>query len=72
MQAGRKNRSDRLALESGAAERRYRAAAEDLGFLGMFAGLDMPGPSTLTRQRLGWQPQEIGLIADTEANYFAD
>lgn len=90
----------RLALESGAAEPRYHAAAEEgipfrmiaeaigrrldlpvvsktpeeaaahFGFLGMFVGVDMPASSTLTQQRLGWKPREIGLIADMEANYF--
>jgi nucleoside-diphosphate-sugar epimerase len=36
------------------------------GWLGMFAGFDMPASSALTRQRLGWQPTGPGLIADLE------
>jgi nucleoside-diphosphate-sugar epimerase len=36
------------------------------GWLAMFAGLDMPASSALTRQRLGWHPTGPGLIADLE------
>jgi hypothetical protein len=37
----------------------------------MFAGLDMPASSALTRQRLGWTPTGIGLIADIgQPGYF--
>jgi nucleoside-diphosphate-sugar epimerase len=36
------------------------------GWLGMFAGFDMPASSALTRQRLGWNPTGPGLIADLE------
>jgi nucleoside-diphosphate-sugar epimerase len=36
------------------------------GWLAMFAGLDMPASSALTRQRLGWRPTGSGLIADLE------
>jgi nucleoside-diphosphate-sugar epimerase len=36
------------------------------GWLAMFAGLDMPASSALTRQRLGWRPTGPGLIADLE------
>jgi nucleoside-diphosphate-sugar epimerase len=42
-------------------------AAEHFGWLGFFAGMDMPASSTLTRQRLGWHPrQKAGMIADLE------
>jgi nucleoside-diphosphate-sugar epimerase len=37
------------------------------GWLGMFAGLDMPASSAQTRRRLGWEPTGPGLIADLEA-----
>jgi nucleoside-diphosphate-sugar epimerase len=36
------------------------------GWLAMFAGVDMPASSALTRQRLGWHPTGPGLIADLE------
>ena len=37
----------------------------------MFAGLDNPTSSTLTRQLLGWQPSHVGLIDDlTHGHYF--
>ena len=36
------------------------------GWLAMFAGLDAPASSALTRQRLQWQPRERGLLADLE------
>ncbi len=41
-------------------------AAAHFGWLAMFAGLDMPASSALTRQRLGWRPTGPGLIADLE------
>jgi nucleoside-diphosphate-sugar epimerase len=39
-------------------------AAGHFGWLGMFAGLDMPASSEWTRERLGWRPTGPGLIAD--------
>jgi nucleoside-diphosphate-sugar epimerase len=36
------------------------------GWLGMFAGLDMPASSAQTRRRLGWEPTGPGLIADLD------
>jgi nucleoside-diphosphate-sugar epimerase len=39
-------------------------ANEHFGFLGLFAGMDMPASSTLTQQRLNWRPTHRGLIAD--------
>jgi nucleoside-diphosphate-sugar epimerase len=41
-------------------------AAAHFGWLAIFAGLDLPASSALTRQRLGWQPTGPGLIADLE------
>jgi hypothetical protein len=32
----------------------------------MFAGLDMPASSELTKMELGWEPTGPGLIADLE------
>jgi nucleoside-diphosphate-sugar epimerase len=36
------------------------------GWLGMFAGLDMPASNAQTRARLGWSPTGPALIADLE------
>lgn len=41
-------------------------AQAHFGWLGMFAGLDMPASSALTRQRLRWNPTGPGIIADLE------
>ena len=41
-------------------------AAEHFGWLGIFAGIDGPASSRLTRERLGWRPVGPGLIADLE------
>jgi len=46
-------------------------AGDFYGPLAMFAGLNMPASSALTRQRLGWKPAGIGLIADiSQPGYF--
>lgn len=46
-------------------------AAEHFGFLGHFAGLDCPASSQRTRELLGWQPKQPGLISDIDRpNYF--
>jgi nucleoside-diphosphate-sugar epimerase len=47
-------------------------AAAHFGWLGMFAGLDMPASSALTQERLGWHPTEPGLIADLEKMQYAE
>jgi nucleoside-diphosphate-sugar epimerase len=42
-------------------------AAGHFGWLGFFAGVDMPASSTLTQQRLGWHPtQKAGMIDDLD------
>lgn len=41
-------------------------AQAHFGWLGMFAGRDLPASSALTRERLGWHPTGPGLIADLE------
>jgi nucleoside-diphosphate-sugar epimerase len=48
-------------------------AQAHFGWLGMFAGMDLPASSALTRKRLGWRPTGPGLIADLEQmRYFAN
>ncbi len=42
-------------------------AGAHFGWLGLFAGHDMPASSEQTRRKLGWQPVGPGLIADLEA-----
>jgi nucleoside-diphosphate-sugar epimerase len=42
------------------------------GWLTMFAGLDMPASSALTRERLGWRPTGSGLIADLEQMRYSE
>ncbi|HVI07124.1 MAG TPA: SDR family oxidoreductase [Candidatus Binatia bacterium] len=39
-------------------------AQAHFGWLAMFAALDMPASSALTRQKLGWKPAGPGLISD--------
>jgi nucleoside-diphosphate-sugar epimerase len=42
-------------------------AADHFGWLGFFAGMDMPASSALTQQRLGWHStQKAGLIDDLD------
>jgi nucleoside-diphosphate-sugar epimerase len=46
-------------------------APAHFGWLAMFAMIDAPASSTLTQQRLGWRPREIGLLADIgQPGYF--
>lgn len=42
-------------------------AAEHFGWMAMFAGLDFPASSAITRKVLGWNPTGPGLIADLDA-----
>lgn len=46
-------------------------AGEHFGWMAMFAGLDMPASSALTRERLGWRPTGPGLLADLDRAQFA-
>lgn len=41
-------------------------AQAHFGWLGMFAGMDLPASSAQTQERLGWRPAGPGLIADLE------
>jgi nucleoside-diphosphate-sugar epimerase len=45
-------------------------AMQHFGFLGAFAGLDMPASSALTQERLGWHPTGPTLLEDLEAMKF--
>jgi nucleoside-diphosphate-sugar epimerase len=46
-------------------------AAEHFTWLGGFIGLDAPASSALTRELMGWQPTQPGLIEDLdEGHYF--
>jgi nucleoside-diphosphate-sugar epimerase len=46
-------------------------AGEHFSWMGGFLGLDAPASSALTRELLGWQPTQQGLIADLdEGHYF--
>ena len=48
-------------------------AAGHFGWLGAFIGLDSPASSALTRELMGWQPTQPGLIDDLEkGHYFHD
>lgn len=42
-------------------------AGEHFGWMGMFAGMDMPASSAQTREKLGWRPTGPGIIADLQA-----
>ncbi len=47
-------------------------AAENFGWLGQILAIDQPASSTLTRELLGWQPTQPGLIEDLDkGHYFA-
>jgi nucleoside-diphosphate-sugar epimerase len=44
---------------------------EHFGFIGGLIALDLPAASQITRQRLGWEPTHLGLLADLdEGHYF--
>jgi nucleoside-diphosphate-sugar epimerase len=48
-------------------------AEEHFGWLASFVGLDVRASSALTRERLGWQPTQAGLIEDLDqGHYFGD
>ena len=46
-------------------------AGAHFGWFGPFAGIDNPTSSTLTRERLGWRPREVGLLEDIRATELA-
>ena len=41
-------------------------AGEHFGWIGHFVGMDVPASSARTRQLLGWEPTQPGLIADID------
>ncbi len=45
-------------------------AAEHFGWMAAFFGIDAPASSALTRERLGWNPVHLGLIADLEQGHY--
>jgi len=47
-------------------------APRQFGFLAPFVPLDNPVSSSLTRERLGWGPTRIGLLADLEQSDYFD
>jgi nucleoside-diphosphate-sugar epimerase len=47
-------------------------AAEHFAWLAGFIGVDSPASSALTREMLGWQPTNIGLIADLDEGHYFD
>jgi nucleoside-diphosphate-sugar epimerase len=47
-------------------------AVEHFSWLGRFIGFDSPASSTLTRDLLGWQPTQLGLIDDLDKGHYFD
>jgi nucleoside-diphosphate-sugar epimerase len=47
-------------------------AAEHFGWLGGFVAIDSPASSALTRELLGWQPTQLGLIDDLDKGHYFD
>ncbi len=45
-------------------------AGEHFSWLGGFLGLDAPASSALTRELLGWEPTQPGLIADLDEEHY--
>ena len=45
-------------------------ATNHFGWLGNILAMDTPASSTLTRERLGWNPVQQGLIADLDQPYY--
>jgi nucleoside-diphosphate-sugar epimerase len=45
-------------------------ATDHFGFLGHFAGLDLPASSALTQGRVGWRPVQPGLLSDLEQGHY--
>jgi nucleoside-diphosphate-sugar epimerase len=43
---------------------------EHFGWLGHFFAMDIVASSTLTQQRFGWHPVQLGLLADLDHDYY--
>jgi nucleoside-diphosphate-sugar epimerase len=50
----------------------HEEADDHFGWIGAFFALDAPASSALTRERLGWEPVQPGLIADLEEGHYFD
>jgi nucleoside-diphosphate-sugar epimerase len=46
------------------------AAAEHFTWMAGFLGLDNPTSSALTREHMGWEPAQVGLIADLDQGHY--
>jgi nucleoside-diphosphate-sugar epimerase len=46
------------------------AAGEHFTWLAPFLGIDSPASSTLSREMLGWQPTQLGLIDDLDKGHY--
>ena len=44
--------------------------AEEFGFLGTILSVDQPSSAAYTRELLGWQPTEAGLLEDLDAGHY--
>jgi nucleoside-diphosphate-sugar epimerase len=47
-------------------------AGEHFSWLGGFVAIDSPASSALTRELLGWQPTQLGLIDDLDKGHYCD
>jgi nucleoside-diphosphate-sugar epimerase len=47
-------------------------ARDHFGLFALFASMDVPASSALTRERFGWQPVHPGLIADLDKGHYFD
>ncbi len=45
-------------------------ASDHFGWLGRFFSMDFAASSTLTQQRFGWHPVQLGLLADLDHDYY--
>jgi nucleoside-diphosphate-sugar epimerase len=45
-------------------------AGEHFSWMGGFIGIDAPASSALTRELLGWQPTQVGLIEDLDQGHY--
>ena len=54
------------------ASRTPEEAGEHFGWFAHFAAMDMPASSALTQERLGWRPNQPGLIADLDQGRYFD
>jgi hypothetical protein len=48
----------------------FREAKEHFGWFAQFAAADIPASGQWTRERLGWQPKQPGLIADLDGPHY--